>query len=514
MTTIGVTGRNNKGQLGLGGTTDRDEFIPEGSGADWTTIACGEQHTMAIKSDGTLWATGYNYFGQLGLGDSGADTDRNTFEKVGSGTDWVAVACGGSHTMAIKSDGTLWATGYNTFGQLGLGNTTNRDTFEKVGSGTDWSIITCGSYHTMAIKSDGTLWVAGRNNSGQLGLGGNTQRTSFVPVGSDTDWTSIACGGNHSVGLKSGGAIWTTGLNTSGQLGFGDNTQRDDFTQVVIAGTDWASIICGLHSTMAIKTTGTLWATGLNTTGQLGLGDDTNRDEFAPVGVDADWHSVVCGNSHTMAVKSNGTLWATGLNTYGQLGLGDDTNRDELTQVVVEDIVWDTIFCGSHHSISFGFFFNSGNHRSISGIDSGVLFAGKTMIGDRSNGKIYYLDMDTYTDNGLPITRTRRTQIVNKEKVNVIHNRVEVEFEPGVGLDVAEGEDGQDPQAILKWSDDGGSTWSSGRSVDIGEYQQYGTRAIWRRLGKSRNRVYELTIEEPVKIILIGAYANIKACAF
>ena len=150
-----------------------------------------------------------------------------------------------------------------------------------------------------------------------------------------------------------------------------------------------------------------------------------------------------------------------------------------------------------------------GNHRSISGIDGGVLFAGKTMIGDRSNGKIYYLDMNTYTDNGQPITRVRRTQIINKERVNVIHNRVEIEFEPGVGL-----EGGGGPQAILKWSDDGGHTWSSGRSVNIGGYQQYGTRAIWRRLGKSRNRIYELTIEEPVKIILIGTYANIKACAF
>ncbi|MCK4826848.1 hypothetical protein KA005_64530, partial [bacterium] len=155
-----------------------------------------------------------------------------------------------------------------------------------------------------------------------------------------------------------------------------------------------------------------------------------------------------------------------------------------------------------------------GNHRGISGIDSGVLFAGKTLIGDRSNGKIYYLDMDTYTDNGLPITRVRRTQIINKEKVNVIHNRVEVEFEPGIGLDVAAGVDGQDPQATLKWSDDGGNTWSNGRSVDIGEYQKYGTRAIWRRLGKSRNRIYELTVEEPVKIVLIGAYSNIKACGF
>ena len=164
--------------------------------------------------------------------------------------------------------------------------------------------------------------------------------------------------------------------------------------------------------------------------------------------------------------------------------------------------------------LKWGWHMALGNHRSISGIDSGVLFAGKTLIGDRSNGKIYYLDMNAYTDNGQPINRVRRTQIINKEKLNVLHNRLEIEFEPGVGLDVASGVDGHSPQAILKWSDNGGRTWSSGRSADIGKYKQYGTRAVWRLLGKSRNRIYELTIEEPVKVILIGAYANIKACTF
>jgi hypothetical protein len=95
-----------------------------------------------------------------------------------------------------------------------------------------------------------------------------------------------------------------------------------------------------------------------------------------------------------------------------------------------------------------------------------------------------------------------------------MHNRLEVEFEAGVGLDVAEGEPGYDPQATLRWSDDGGKTWSAEKSTSIGEYQDYGARALWRSLGKSRNRIYELTITEPVKIVLIGAYGNLKPCKF
>jgi hypothetical protein len=98
--------------------------------------------------------------------------------------------------------------------------------------------------------------------------------------------------------------------------------------------------------------------------------------------------------------------------------------------------------------------------------------------------------------------------------VNVLHRRAEIEFEPGVGLNVEAGVGGYDPQATLKWSDDGGNTWSAGRAVSIGGYQSYDTRAIWRQLGKSRNRVYELTVAEPVKVVLIGAYFNLEACRF
>jgi len=146
--------------------------------------------------------------------------------------------------------------------------------------------------------------------------------------------------------------------------------------------------------------------------------------------------------------------------------------------------------------------------------DNGVFFNGVNLIGDRTNGKIYSLNPDTYTDDGEDITRIRRTQIVNKERVNVIHHRVEVEFEPGVGLDVADTADGHDPQASLRWSDDDGNTWSTSVTTDIGEYQKYGVRALWRRLGKSRNRVYELTINSPVKCVIIGAYVDLEACKF
>ena len=131
-------------------------------------IAAGSYHTLAIKSDGTLWAWGYNYSGQLG---DGTTSNKTTPVQIGTGTNWSQIAAGGYHTLAIKSDGTLWAWGYNSYGQLGdgaSGGGNYKTTPVQIGTGTNWSQIAAGGYHTLAIKSDGTLWAWG-NYYGQLG---------------------------------------------------------------------------------------------------------------------------------------------------------------------------------------------------------------------------------------------------------------------------------------------------------------------------------------------------------
>jgi hypothetical protein len=151
-------------------------------------------------------------------------------------------------------------------------------------------------------------------------------------------------------------------------------------------------------------------------------------------------------------------------------------------------------------------------HRATCGTLNCTLFNNKVLVGDRANGKIYELDLDTYTDNTVAIKRTRRAQVINKERVNVIHNRIELEFEAGVGLNVAADADGYDPQVYLGYSDDGANTFSTGEAMSMGKYQEYTERQIWRRLGKSRNRVYEMVITEPVKVVLINATSELEAC--
>jgi len=310
-------------------------------------VSVGGLHTMAIKSDGTLWAWGYNGDGQLG---DGTTTSRRSPVKIGADTDWASVAASFYHTMAIKSDGTLWAWGENISGRLGDGTSTDRLSPVKIGADTDWASVAAGNYHTMAIKSDGTLWAWGRNSSGQLGDGTTTDHSSPVKIGADTDWASVAAGSLHTMAIKSDGTLWAWGNNTYGRLGDGTTSGGRTSPVKIGADTDWASVAAGSGHTMAIKSDGTLWAWGGNNYGQLG--DDTTTDRSSPVKMaDTDWASVAAGYYHTMAIKSDRTLWAWGWNNDGQLGDGTTTDRSSPVKIGA-DTDWASVSAGYSHTMA------------------------------------------------------------------------------------------------------------------------------------------------------------------
>ncbi len=197
--TLWAWGNNNHGQLGLSNITSRYAPTQVGNLADWAYIGNSNYagHSAAIKTDGTLWTWGYNIAGQLGLGTSGTSADKSSPVQVGSLTDWAKVSGGDRFTAAIKTDGTLWTWGTNS--QYQLGDSTpaaGRSSPVQVGSLTNWKDIACGDQHTLAIKTDGTLWAWGRNSFGQLGDGTVTWKSSPVQIGSFTDWKSVSCGGS------------------------------------------------------------------------------------------------------------------------------------------------------------------------------------------------------------------------------------------------------------------------------------------------------------------------------
>jgi len=335
-------GWNYLGQLGDSTTVDRHYPVQIGSDINWTQVsACMSYHTLALKKDGTLWAWGYNYYGQLG---DNTTVTRLSPVQVGNDTDWSQVSAGGYNSFALKSDGTLWAWGDNRDGELGDNTTINRFLPVQIGLDRDWTQITVGFGYILALKENGTLWAWGRNNNSQLGDGTTTSRSFPVQVGVDSDWSLVSAGYQHSLALKKDGTLWAWGLNSYGQLGI-DSASRSyptpTPTQVGI-DRDWTQVSAGFYHTQAIKKDGTLWAWGDNRDGKLGDGTTTYKPTPIQIGVEDDWSQVYTNVGNSLALKKNKTLWIWGDNTNGQLGDGTITDRHIPTQIT--SIVFSTPF--------------------------------------------------------------------------------------------------------------------------------------------------------------------------
>ena len=142
-----------------------------------------------------------------------------------------------------------------------------------------------------------------------------------------------------------------------------------------------------------------------------------------------------------------------------------------------------------------------------------ALFEGMHIVGDFQNGKLYKYDLGTYNDNGEILRRKRAAQVVQGDRRRIFHKGLEIEFEGGVGLSVDDATigSGKDPQAMLEWSDDGGHNWSNEHWTTIGKMGEYANRAVWRRLGEARERIYRVTVSDPVKCVILGAQLDAEA---
>ncbi len=281
-----------------------------------------------------LW--GDNTYGIGALGFSSSYVQSPT--QLGSSTDWSMLKCTGSSrvTGAIKTNGTLWMWGFNRFdGRLGLNNLTDIASPAQVGATTNWSTVELASSGTMALKTDGTLWSWG---TGIVVLIPYGQRSSPVQIGSNTNWSKISVGGSQSFGIKTDGTLWCWGGGGGPQFGaFGDNrggsasAYNTSSPKQVGTNTNWSLVNTSYHSSFAIKTDGTLWSWGKNTSGQLGQNNIIHRSSPVQVGENTNWSKLASGRDNTFAIKTDGTLWAWGANGQGEAGL----NRQRYRRIVV-----------------------------------------------------------------------------------------------------------------------------------------------------------------------------------
>lgn len=301
--------------------------------ADWQSftgnnpvkISAGQNHTLLLKGDGTLWAYGSNDYGQLGTGNT---TSRRTPIQVASGV--AQIAAGRLHSLFIKTDGSLWGMGYNGQGQLGIGTTANSSA--PVPITTSVTSISAGEGHSLFVKTNGTVWSMGLNNYGQLGNGNNNQANSPVQIPTVTGVSQVSAGSNHSFYIKSDGTLWAMGRNDGGQLGLGNTTTRNTPAQVTSV-TSVASVAAGQEHSLILKTNGELLVTGRNNYGQFGNGTTSGNATSTPVSVTTGMTGISAGDYHSVFTKADGSLWGMGNNAQGQLNDGTTTNRNTPVQI-------------------------------------------------------------------------------------------------------------------------------------------------------------------------------------
>jgi len=285
-------GRNSKGQLGLNDIIDRSSPVQVGALTNWAKVSTStSQYTLAIKTDGTLWAWGDNSSGRLGTNES-ITVERSSPVQVGSDTDWAYISAGDC-SLAIKTDGTLWSWGSNSNGVLGQNSITARSSPTQVGALTNWKEVNVG-YVVAAVKTDGTLWAWGTGNDGASGLNTTLNRSSPVQIGALTTWDKVTQSSDYSNGaIKTNGTLWAWGRNSSGNLGIGNTVNKSSPVQVG-SDTGWTQASFSNDGSGGIQNGG-LYMWGPNANGELGTGNTINTSSPVQVRADLTWSSVVAG---------------------------------------------------------------------------------------------------------------------------------------------------------------------------------------------------------------------------
>lgn len=377
-------GHNNFGQLGQGTFDNLNYSTPViiNNLSNVTKVAAGGQGTsFAIKTDGTVWAWGFNFYGDLG--NNNTTNQSSPVQVVGQGgngffTNVKSIATSSVQTLAVKNDGTVWAWGNNQAGELG----DNRNG-DPVGSSTPVQVNGLGGIgfltnaiavatgdnapSSYALKADGTVWAWGANNVGQLGDGTINQQNTPVQVvgpggiGHLAGITAIAGGTNYAIALKNDGTVWAWGQGNTGVLGTGNDTGSRTPVQVVgPGGTGFLSnviaIATGADISIALRNDGTIWMWGSNNLGQLGQGFTSGESNF-PIQVKdttgtsflTNVTSIFEAGDHTFAITSDKKVWGWG-NNGGVLGSGT-TNNISLPREITSLFGLSAIGTGDTHTL-------------------------------------------------------------------------------------------------------------------------------------------------------------------
>lgn len=341
MSEVWSCGQNSYGELAHGDSTARNVYkrIDSLLGINVVQVAAGNEHTVVLTTEGKVLTSGYNDNGQCGHGTLQSVTHLQQIGKLeGSMVTQVHAYNGCEHTLVTLQDGRLASFGYNYRGQLGLGNTTSQSVPRSIRAleGRQVILVSCSYHHTVVACKQMEVFSFGRNDSGQLGVGDTTDRKSpeLVQALCGEIVTSVACGQYHTCVLRRDGQILACGKNDYGQLGVGATEPVVWMTTTFpqnskVFGMSRVKLLrCGYYHTVALTESGKAYGYGRNDYGQLGLGHQTQR-VYGPKPIETVDHivTVAAGCYHTILVGEEGMLYVMGRNNHGQIGTGDTADR-------------------------------------------------------------------------------------------------------------------------------------------------------------------------------------------
>jgi alpha-tubulin suppressor-like RCC1 family protein len=293
-------------QLGIPGLNKSPVPVKVQGLTDVKAISAGYAHSLALKNDGTVWAWGTDNFGELGLGLDVGVSPSGRPEQVLLRERAISISAGNWHSLAVLDDGTVWAWGANFAGQLGDGGDHARNEPGEVPVEAPFREVSAGSWHSLGLDQSGRVWGWGSNDFGQVGHGGAPEYIRN-PVGLALSALSISAGMDHSLAVTTSRKVAVWGRNTWGQLG--DGTDRNRTNPTAIRGiANVTAVSAGQKHSMALRDNGTVWAWGFNEFGELG--DKTMVMRNKPVQVLSEVQgtfgpaaAISAGWGHSAAVK-------------------------------------------------------------------------------------------------------------------------------------------------------------------------------------------------------------------
>jgi alpha-tubulin suppressor-like RCC1 family protein len=367
-----------------------DNFeVEHPDGVAWVRVVAGQDHALAIDSEGQLWGWGGNGFGQLGLGDT---DERPIPVQITGHNTWTDISAGVRFSVGVRN-GQVYTWGDNSVGQLGRGGGTLVPSLVSSFSLSPIERVSAGGSHTLALNGDGEVYSWGLNSSGQLGVGNYSSSSAPQQVSGLWDIIDISAGGSHSLASGQAGEVFAWGLNNHGQLGFGGSIpgSNSNVPDTILSLYDTGAISAGVLNSAAISSSSLLYTWGRDNYSQLGHGDYTDKSEPTQVGVLTGWTRVALHADHSLGIR-NGALFAWGRDQFGQLGqggAGPSFNRSTPSQIGSASD-WVEVATGGSYTVGSG-----GDGFSLA-IRDGRLYT----WGLNSSGQLGHGD---YTNRSIPV---------------------------------------------------------------------------------------------------------------